>query len=202
MAQELAPDEGLAKAVDEGREGMAGAIRRAEALHETMDNSIIAGQFENPANPRAHYETTGPEIIKDVPDVSFVVSAIGSGGTISGLGRYFKENGMDVKMIGVEPEESPLITKGYAKPHGIQGIGANFIPGTLDLSLLSTVRTVSTKSAIDHARLLMKNGIFAGISSGAAVEVAIDIARENRGRKVLAILPDTAERYLSGPLFE
>ncbi len=186
----------------EGAKGMKGALDEADLIVKENPGTFLIDQFANPDNPRAHYETTGPEIIKDVPDVSFVVSAIGSGGTISGLGRYFKENGMDVKMIGVEPEESPLITKGYAKPHGIQGIGANFIPGTLDLSLLSTVRTVSTKSAIDHARLLMKNGIFAGISSGAAVEVAIDIARENRGRKVLAILPDTAERYLSGPLFE
>ena len=151
---------------------------------------------------RAHYETTGPEILRDIGDVSFIVAGIGSGGTISGIGKYMKEHRPDVKMIGVEPEESPLITKGYAAGHKIQGIGANFIPSILDMSVISDVVRVKSDDAIACAKQLVQSGILAGISSGASVLAATRIADENKGKKVLAILPDGLERYMSTSLVE
>lgn len=182
--------------------GMAGANEEAERIRNERPGHIIIDQFSNPDNVRAHYETTGPEILRDIGDVSFIVAGIGSGGTISGIGKYMKEHRPDVKMIGVEPEESPLITKGYAAGHKIQGIGANFIPSILDMSVISDVVRVKSDDAIECAKKLVKSGILAGISSGASVLAAVRIADENKGKKVLAILPDGLERYMSTSLVE
>lgn len=182
--------------------GMAGANEEAERIRNEKPGHIIIDQFSNPDNVRAHYETTGPEILRDIGDVSFIVAGIGSGGTISGIGKYMKEHRPDVKMIGVEPEESPLITKGYAAGHKIQGIGANFIPSILDMSVISDVVRVKSDDAIACAKQLVQSGILAGISSGASVLAAVRIADENKGKKVLAILPDGLERYMSTSLVE
>lgn len=182
--------------------GMAGANEEAERIRNERPGHIIIDQFSNPDNVRAHYETTGPEILRDIGDVSFIVAGIGSGGTISGIGKYMKEHRPDVKMIGVEPEESPLITKGYAAGHKIQGIGANFIPSILDMSVISDVVRVKSDDAIACAKQLVQSGILAGISSGASVLAAVRIADENKGKKVLAILPDGLERYMSTSLVE
>ncbi len=182
--------------------GMAGANEEAERIRNEKPGHIIIDQFSNPDNVRAHYETTGPEILRDIGDVSFIVAGIGSGGTISGIGKYMKEHRPDVKMIGVEPEESPLITKGYAAGHKIQGIGANFIPSILDMSVISDVVRVKSDDAIACAKKLVQSGILAGISSGASVLAAVRIADENKGKKVLAILPDGLERYMSTSLVE
>ena len=179
--------------------GMAGANEEAERIRNEKPGHIIIDQFSNPDNVRAHYETTGPEILRDIGDVSFIVAGIGSGGTISGIGKYMKEHRPDVKMIGVEPEERPLITKGYA---AIQGIGANFIPSILDMSVISDVVRVKSDDAIACAKQLVQSGILAGISSGASVLAAVRIADENKGKKVLAILPDGLERYMSTSLVE
>ena len=182
--------------------GMAGANEEAERIRNEKPGHIIIDQFSNPDNVRAHYETTGPEILRDIGDVSFIVAGIGSGGTISGIGKYMKEHRPDVKMIGVEPEESPLITKGYAAGHKIQGLGANFIPSILDMSVISDVVRVKSDDAIACAKQLVQSGILAGISSGASVLAATRIADENKGKKVLAILPDGLERYMSTSLVE
>lgn len=184
-------------------EGIAGSVKKAEQIKRERGNAYIPDQFKNMDNRRAHYETTGPEILRDLPEIDYLVSAFGTGGCVSGAGRYLKEHKNDVRIVAIEPEESPLVTLGRSGLHKIQGIGANFIPDVLDFSVIDEFKRVSGDDAIRMSRTLMhKCGIFAGISSGAAIKAALDIAIENKGKCVLAILPDTAERYLSGPLFE
>lgn len=188
-----------------GARGMAGSIEKAEELRNAIPGSIIAGQFVNPANPSAHYRTTGPEIWKDTAgDVDCFVAGIGTGGTISGTGRFLKEKNPQILIAGVEPKDSPLISEGHAGPHKLQGIGANFIPETFDRKICDEIFTVTTEEAYNAARMLAKQeGILAGISSGAALHAAIRIAsRENfAGKTVVAFLVDTGERYLSADLF-
>ena len=189
-----------------GALGMKGAIDKAEALAHEIPDSIIAGQFENPANPEAHYKTTGPEIWRDTEGkVDIFVAGIGTGGTISGTARYLKEQKPSVEIVGVEPKDSPLLTEGKSGAHKLQGIGANFIPKNLDQSILDAVYTVDTESAMRYARMMaMKEGLLVGISSGAALSAAILLAQknENRGKHVVVLLPDTGEHYLSTELFE
>ncbi len=186
-------------------EGMAGSLRKAEELHESIPGSIIAGQFSNPANAAAHYATTGPEIWKDTQGgVDAVVIGIGTGGTITGTGKYLKEMNPEVKVIGVEPAESPLLTEGKAAPHAIQGIGANFIPPVLELSICDEIIPVDNNTPFTTARELAQcDGILVGISSGAALYAATQIARRANmiGKTIVAILPDSADRYYSTPLF-
>ncbi len=186
--------------------GMKGCIEKAEELHSLYENSFIPAQFDNPDNPKAHYETTGPEIFSDTDgNVDYFVSAFGTGGTVTGVGRYLKEQNEDIRVIGVEPSSSPLISGGYSGPHKIQGIGANMIPSVLDLSVLDEVLTVSDDESIRYGRMLCQNeGILAGISSGAALKAAVDVALrpETAGKTIVVILPDTGDRYLSTELFE
>ena len=189
-----------------GAEGMSAAIARAEAIAAETPGSWIAGQFTNAANPAAHYATTGPEIWADTDGrVDIFVACIGTGGSVSGTGRYLKEQRADVRIVGVEPAESPLITEGRAAPHGIQGIGANFIPQTLDLSLVDEVVTVSTQEAYTAGRRMgREEGILVGISSGAALCAALRLARDpaNAGKTIVALLPDSGERYLTTAMYE
>ena len=189
----------------EGAKGMAGAIEKANELAKEIPDSFIAGQFENYANAEAHIKTTGPEILKDTDgDVQYFVSAVGTGGTITGTGRYLKSMIPDIKVIAVEPESSPVLSKGIAGKHGIQGIGAGFIPKVLDTDVFDEVIRVSDDDAFETGRLMaQKEGVLCGISSGAAVKAAIEIASkdENEGKKIVVILPDTADRYMSTRLF-
>ena len=189
----------------DGKLGMAGAIEKAEEIKRNTTCSFIAGQFENPANPTAHYYTTGKEIYQDTDGlVDIFVAGIGTGGTISGTAKYLKEKNPKIKVIGVEPKDSPLITEGKFGAHKIQGIGANFIPKNLDLSLIDEVKTVNSEDAYYCANLVAKEeGVLVGISSGAALSVAIEYAKkeENTGKKIVVILPDTGDRYLSTDLF-
>ena len=189
-----------------GALGMSGAIAKAEELAKEYPNSFIAGQFVNPANPKAHYRTTGPEIWEDTDGkVDIFVAGIGTGGTISGTGKYLKEKNPGVRIVGVEPADSPLITKGVAGPHGIQGIGANFIPEILDTALLDEVTTVTTEQAYTAGRRLGgEEGVLAGISAGAALHVALELAKkeENAGKTIVALLPDSGERYLTTPMYQ
>lgn len=189
-----------------GKYGMTGAIELAEQMHKNIPGSIIAGQFYNPANPKAHYKTTGPEIWQDTDGkIDVLVAGIGSGGTISGTGRYLKEMNPDIRVIGVEPAESPLITSGESGAHGIQGIGANFIPENLHRDILDEVICVSTEDSLKFGREIAAcEGILCGISSGAALCAAIEIAKrkEFAGKNIAVILPDTGERYLSSAMFE
>lgn len=184
-----------------GSEGMAGAIRRAEELAATIPNSLIAGQFENPENPMAHYRTTGPELWQDLDgQIDLFVAGIGTGGTVTGIGRYLKEQDPSIRVVGVEPAGSPVLSGGKAGPHGLQGIGAGFIPKTLDASLLDEVITVTEREAEEAAHLLAATeGLLAGISGGAAIAAAAALAKrpENAGRRIALVLPDTGERYLS-----
>ena len=185
-----------------GKEGMAGAVAKAEEIAKET-GGFIAGQFYNPANPLAHYVGTAKEILEDVPDVDYVVAGIGTGGTVTGIGRGLKRFSSKAKVIGVEPAESPLITEGRAGPHNIQGIGANFVPENYDKEAVGDVVTVKGEDAIETARLLARNeGILAGISSGAAVRAALDIASKEDGKKIVAILPDVGDRYLSTGIFD
>ena len=189
-----------------GSEGMAGCIRVAEEIHRDTPGSIIAGQFSNPANPAAHYAATGPEIWADTDgQVDAFVAGIGTGGTITGVGRYLKEHNPAVRIVGVEPAASPLLTKGYAGPHPLQGIGANFVPEVLDLGLVDEILPVEGADAFAATRMLARQeGILAGITSGAAVWAALQIARrpEFAGKTIVALLPDTGERYLSTGVFD
>lgn len=189
-----------------GALGMSGAIEKAKQLQAENPGSIIAGQFENPANAEAHYLTTGPEIWRDTEGkVDLFVTGIGTGGTVTGTGRYLKEQSPAIRVIGVEPSDSPLLTEGKAGPHPLQGIGANFIPAVLDQSVLDEVLTVSGPEAYAAARVLAaKEGLLCGITSGAALHAAMNLARlpENAGKTIVALLPDTGERYLSGDLYE
>lgn len=189
-----------------GEEGMTGAIAKAEALHLEMPGSIIAGQFDNPANPAAHYKTTGPEIWEDTDGtVDIFIAGVGTGGTLSGTGRYLKEQNPAVQIIAVEPYDSPLLSGGSAGPHKLQGIGANFIPDNLDREIYDEVITVKTEEAFTAAKLLAHNdGILAGISSGAALHAAMTVARrpKNADKTIVVLLPDTGDRYLSTGLFD
>ena len=189
-----------------GAGGMSAAIAKAEELAKEIPGSWIAGQFVNPANPKAHYLTTGPEIWEDTDGhVDIFVAGIGTGGTISGTGKYLKEKNPDVKIVGVEPADSPLITTGKAGPHGIQGIGANFIPEILDTGILDEVITVTTEAAYAAGRRMgTEEGILAGISAGAALHVALELAKkeENAGKTIVALLPDSGERYLPTPMYQ
>ena len=188
-----------------GAKGMTAAIAKAEELAEEIPGSWIAGQFVNPANPKAHYLTTGPEIWEDTDgNVDIFVAGIGTGGTITGTGRYLKEKNPGVKIVGAEPADSPLLTKGVAGPHGIQGIGANFVPEILDTGLLDEVVTVTTEEAYAAGRRLgMEEGALAGISAGAALHVALELAKkeENAGKTIVALLPDSGERYLTTAMY-
>lgn len=188
-----------------GKLGMAGAIARAEELQRATPGSLIAGQFVNEDNALAHYRTTGPEIWRDTGgEVDMFIAGIGTGGTVTGTGRYLKEMKKDVQVIGVEPSDSPLLTEGKAGPHPLQGIGANFIPDVLDRGILDRVLTVSGEDAFAAARALARTeGLLCGITSGAAVHAALCEAKkaENAGKTIVALLPDTGERYLSGSLF-
>ena len=190
----------------EGAKGMAGAIEKAEELAKEIPNSFIPGQFDNPSNPAAHYDTTGPEIWVDTDGkVDIFVAGIGTGGTLTGVGRYLKEKNPNVKIIGVEPASSPLLTKGTAGPHGLQGIGANFVPSILDTELYDEVLTVTEEEAYEAGRALArKEGLLAGISAGAAVHAAAEVAKrpENVGKTVVVLLPDTGDRYLYTPMFQ
>ncbi|MBQ8638886.1 MAG: cysteine synthase A [Lachnospiraceae bacterium] len=190
----------------EGKKGMAGAVEKANELAAGIEGSFIPGQFTNPANPNIHKETTGPEIWKDTDGtVDIFLAGVGTGGTLSGVGAYLKEQNPDVKIVAVEPSGSPLLSKGTAGPHGIQGIGANFVPDTLDTSIYDEVITVNEADAYAAGRLVArKEGILVGISSGAAVHAAAELAKrpENRGKTIVVLLPDTGDRYLSTPMFQ
>lgn len=190
----------------EGKKGMAGAVERAEELKSSIPGALILGQFENPANPAAHRVTTGPEIWEDTDGkVDIFVAGVGTGGTISGVGQYLKSRKNSVRIVAVEPKSSPLLSEGHAGPHGLQGIGANFIPKALDRSIYDEIITVSDEEAYAAGRALAaREGILAGISSGAALHAATELAKrpENAGKCIVALLPDTGERYLSSPMFK
>lgn len=188
-----------------GALGMQGAIDKAEELAKEIPGSFIPGQFVNPANPAIHEATTGPEIWDDCSgDIDYFVAGVGSGGTITGAGHYLKRMKPDVKLVAVEPENSPVMSKGKSGPHGLQGIGAGFIPEVMDLSQIDEIITVTDEAAYDAGRLIGRlEGVLVGISSGAALHAAIELAKrpENKGKTIVALMPDTGERYLSSPLF-
>lgn len=190
----------------EGSKGMKGAIQKAENLAKAIENSFIPGQFLNPANPKTHYLTTGPEIFEDTDGkVDYFISGVGTGGTISGTGKYLKEKNPDVKVVAVEPADSPVLSGGEPGPHKIQGIGAGFLPDTLNTAIYDEIITVSNDDAFEYGKMIGKNeGFLAGISSGAALKAAVEIAGrpEAEGKNIVVLLPDTGERYLSTPLFE
>jgi cysteine synthase A len=185
---------------------MQGSVEKAEELNKTVENSVILGQFTNKANAAAHYKTTGPEIWRDTDgEVDIFVAGIGTGGTITGTGRYLKEKKDSVKIVGVEPADSPLITKGVSGPHKLQGIGANFIPDVLEQDVLDGVTTITTEGAYDMARKFVNEmGMLIGISAGAAIKAAVEEANkpENKGKTIVVLLPDSGERYLSTDLFD
>lgn len=189
----------------EGSKGMSGAIEKAAELEKETENAIVLGQFVNEANPEAHYRTTGPEIWKDTDGkVDIFIAGAGTGGTVTGVGRYLKEKNPDVEVIAVEPSGSPVLSGGKAGPHGLQGIGAGFIPQILDTGIYDKVNPVKEEEAYAAARLLAaREGILVGITSGAALYTALQEARkmENEEKVIVALLPDTGERYLSTPLF-
>ena len=190
----------------DGTLGMKGAIAKAEEINKSIPNSIIAGQFVNPANPRAHYETTGPEIWEDLDgNVDIFVAGVGTGGTISGTGKFLKEKNPNIKVVAVEPASSPVLSEGRAGAHKIQGIGAGFVPDTLDTKIYDEIITVTNEDAFATGKEIARgDGILVGISAGAAVYAAKQLAqrKENKGKNIVVILPDTGDRYLSTPLFQ
>ena len=190
----------------EGSKGMEGAIAKAAELEKSTENAVVLGQFVNEANPKAHYKTTGPEIWEDTDGkVDVFIAGAGTGGTVTGVGRYLKEKNPDIEVIAVEPAGSPVLSGGKPGPHGLQGIGAGFVPEILDTGIYDRVNQVKEEEAYAAARLLAaKEGILVGITSGAALHTALQEARkeENEGKTIVALLPDTGERYLSTPLFE
>ena len=189
----------------EGAKGMKGAIAKAQELADETENSFIPGQFVNEANPKAHFETTGPEIYEDADgEVDIFVAGVGTGGTVTGTGQYLKSKKPEVKVVAVEPETSPVLSQGKAGSHKIQGIGAGFVPDVLDTSVYDEIIPVADNDAFETGRLIgRKEGVLVGISSGAAVYAAIQLAKrpENKGRNIVVLLPDTGDRYLSTPLF-
>ena len=189
-----------------GTDGMSGAITKADQLAKEISNSFIPSQFDNPANPNAHFETTGPEIWQDTDGcVDLFVAGVGTGGTVSGTGRYLKSKNPSCRIVGVEPASSPLLSGGTAGAHGLQGIGANFVPDNLDRAILDEVVPVTEEDAYTAARALARlEGFLCGITSGAALHAATLLANrpENEGKRIVALLPDTGDRYLSTPLFE
>ena len=189
----------------DGSKGMKGAIEKAQELADETENSFIPGQFVNPANPAAHKATTGPEIWNDTDgNVDIFVAGVGTGGTVTGIGEYLKEKNPDVKIVAVEPESSPVLSKGTAGPHKIQGIGAGFVPDVLNTKIYDEIITVPNESAFETSKLIAKKeGISVGISSGAAFFAALELAKrpENKGKVIAALLPDSADRYYSTPLF-
>lgn len=191
--------------LSEGAKGMKGAIAKADELAKEIPNSFIPGQFVNPANPKAHYETTGPEIYRDTDgDVDIFVAGVGTGGTITGVGRYLKEKKPDVKIVAVEPKSSAVLSTGVAGPHKIQGIGAGFVPDILDTKIYDEIIPVENEDAFRLGREIGKReGVLVGISSGAALWAAVELAKrpENAGKNIVVLLPDTGDRYLSTPLF-
>ena len=190
----------------EGAKGMKGAIEKAEELEKEMENAVILGQFVNPANPDAHYRTTGPEIWEDTDGaVDIFIAGAGTGGTVTGVGRFLKEKNASVKVIVAEPDKSPVLSGGSPGPHGLQGIGAGFVPEILDTEIYDSISRVTEEEAYAASKLLAtREGILTGITSGAALHTAIVEARkpENEGKLIVALLPDTGERYLSTPLFD
>lgn len=190
----------------EGAKGMTGAIAKAEELAKEIPDSFLTGQFDNPANPEAHILTTGPEIWEDTDgEVDFLVASVGTGGTITGTGEYLKSKNPDIKVVAVEPSDSPVLSGGKPGPHGIQGIGAGFVPVVLNTEIYDEIIPVETQTAFDTAKLLAhKEGIQVGISSGAALYAAIETAKkeENKGKTIVVILPDSGDRYYSTPLFQ
>ena len=189
----------------EGVKGMKGAIEKANELAKEYPNSFIPGQFDNPNNPKIHFETTGPEIYEDTDGkVDIFVAGVGTGGTITGVGTYLKSKNKDIKVVAVEPESSPVLSEGKSGPHKIQGIGAGFVPKVLDTSIYDEIIRVSNEDAFATGKLIgKKEGILVGISSGAAVFAAIELAKkeENKGKNIVVLLPDTGDRYLSTPMF-
>ena len=192
--------------LSEGSKGMSGAIAKADELAAEIPNSFIPGQFVNPANPKAHRETTGPEIYEDTDGkVDIFVAGVGTGGTVTGVGEYLKSKKTDVKVVAVEPKDSPVLSEGKAGAHKIQGIGAGFVPDVLNTAVYDEVLPVSNDDAFETGKLIGKSeGVLVGISSGAALYAAIELAKrpENEGKTIVALLPDTGDRYLSTPLFQ
>lgn len=192
--------------LSEGAKGMAGAIAKAEELAKEIPNSFIPGQFENPANAKAHYLTTGPEIMEDTDgNVDIFVAGVGTGGTLTGTGRYLKEKKADVKVVAVEPKDSAVLSGKPAGPHGLQGIGAGFVPEVLDTTVYDEIMCVSNEEAYAYGKMMGRcEGILVGISAGAALFAAIELAKrtENTGKNIVVILPDTGDRYLSTTMFE
>jgi len=189
----------------DGTKGMSGAIAKANELKEEIENAVILGQFVNPANPKVHYETTGPEIFEDTDgNVDIFVAGVGTGGTLSGTGKYLKSKNPSVKVVAVEPATSPVLSEGHGGPHKIQGIGAGFVPDTLDTKIYDEIITVKNEDAFATANTIAKSeGILVGISSGAALWAAVELAKrpENEGKTIVALLPDTGERYLSAGVY-